>query len=68
MILSLRPVEKDEQVHRTMDPPAYYKKPLPDFVTTIVMDVEKDEFETDADGLEAGSWTKTASLSKRAKN
>ncbi|MEZ4602468.1 MAG: hypothetical protein R2861_03380 [Desulfobacterales bacterium] len=33
-----------------MDPPAYYKKHS-DFVTyPIVMDVEKDEFETDADG------------------
>ena len=51
VILSLRPVEKDEQDFTEQWTLRHIIKKHSDFVTyPIVMDVEKDEFETDADG------------------
>ncbi len=51
VILSLRPVEKDEQDFTEQWTLRHIIKKHSDFVTyPIVMDVKKDEFETDADG------------------
>ena len=51
VILSLRPVEKDEQDFTEQWTLRHIIKKHSDFVTyPIVMDVEKDKFETDADG------------------